>query len=122
MHYIIGFIIFMLPVSFAYAGAMDFVKAIGSSSSLWIAVVSAIILVIFKKFPNEKIYKIVYKFFKKLGTASTLWLNTWKWSAPFWQKHIEPWFIDFLQNTVGAGLNGYIDGLRTDNKESENDG
>lgn len=110
-------LLFFIP-SLAYAGVMDYVKAIGTSGSLWIAIVSGVLVVILKKIPNKKIYNLTFNFFKKLGIFSTVGLNRWKWSAPFWEKYIEPWFIDFIQNTVGAATNGYIEGLRTNNKVS----
>jgi hypothetical protein len=69
-----------------------------------------------KAIPNEKIYGIVKGFFKKLGIACTLGLNRYPWTAPFWESYVEKWCIDLIENTVGAALNGFIEGLRTNNK------
>jgi len=71
---------------------------------------------IFKKIPNEKIKKAVGKLFYGLGVAVTLGLSKWKFTAGFWNKVIEPWFIDFIDNIFGEAIKKFIEGLRSDNK------
>jgi len=110
---------FMFFAAFAYAGILSDIgtvaKTVASSGSLWAGLGALVLVYIFKAIPNQKIYDFVSAFFNKLGIVMTLGLAKWKWSAPFWQKTVEVWFIDLLQNTVGAALNGFIAGLRSDN-------
>lgn len=70
-----------------------------------------------KKIPNDKISTAVYGFFKKIGVAMTLGLTKWKYTKNFWNKTIEPWFIDLIDNTVMSALNGFVAGLRSDNSK-----
>ena len=69
-----------------------------------------------KKVPNDKIYGLVSGIFNKLGVALTLGLSKWKFSKGVWNSTIEPWFIDLVDNTVGAAVKGFLEGLRSDNK------
>ena len=75
---------------------------------------TAIILWVFKKVPNEKICDLVEGFFYGIGKAITLGLSKWSITKKFWNKTIEPWFIDFLDNIVGGAIRGLIRGLRID--------
>lgn len=69
-----------------------------------------------KKIPNDKIYGLVNGLFSGLGKTLTLGLSKWKFSKGVWNSTIEPWFIDLIDNTVGAAVKGFISGLRSDNK------
>ena len=44
----------------------------------------------------------------------TLGLGKWKWTKGLWNKTVEPYFIDLLSNTVEAGVEGFVEGLRSD--------
>ena len=50
------------------------------------------------------------------GVACTLGLAKYKWTKKVWNKTIEPYCIDFLDNIFGHGINEFIRGLRSDNK------
>ena len=78
--------------------------------------VGGILLFVLKKVPNEKIYGAVSGLFSGLGKTLTLGLSKWKFSKGVWNNTIEPWFIDLIDNTVGAAVKGFISGLRSDNK------
>jgi len=80
------------------------------------SIAAFIILWILKRIPNEKIKEKIGKFFFGFGRVITLGLSKWKWSAPYWNKIIEPWFIDFVDNVFGEALKEFIRGLRSDNK------
>ena len=67
-----------------------------------------------KKVPNDIIYNAVEKCFKSLGVAMTLGLGKFKLTKKYWNSTIEPWFIDLVDNTVGAAIKGFISGLRSD--------
>lgn len=91
------------------------ITAVGTSGSLWVGLTIVVLAWLFKTIPNEKIYGTVEKLFTKLGTICTLGLCKFKYTAPLWNKYIEPWVIDFIDNTVGAAVRGFIAGLRSDN-------
>ena len=75
---------------------------------------TAIVLWVLKRIPNESICSLVEGFFYGIGKAITLGLNKWSITKKFWNKTIEPWFIDLLDNLVGGAIRGLIRGLRID--------
>ena len=77
---------------------------------------SGIALFILKKIPNEKICAFVEGSFEKLGVLLTAGLTKFKWTKNLWNKTIEPYFIDLVDNVAGGALRGLIKGLRSDNK------
>ena len=83
--------------------------------TLWLGGGStAIALWVLKKVPNEKLYGLVNGLCFKAGTIVTLGLAKWSWSKKIWNQTVEPYFIDLLQNTVGAAVDGFIKGLKSD--------
>ena len=46
----------------------------------------------------------------------TAGLSKWVWTKKLWNKTIEPYFIDLIDNVVGGALRGFVKGLRSDNK------
>jgi hypothetical protein len=103
-------------IAVANAGVMETVKAIATAPSLIIGLVTVVLLFVMKAIPNNKIYGTVKGIFKKFGIGCTLGLNRYKWTAPFWESYVEPWVIDLIKNTVGAAVDGWIEGLQTNNK------
>ena len=75
---------------------------------------AGIMLWVLKKVPNDKIYNSVEKLFKGLGVAMTLGLGKFKLTKKYWNSTVEPWIIDLVENTVGAAVNGFVKGLRSD--------
>ena len=75
---------------------------------------AGIVLWVLKKVPNESISNIVETFFYGCGKAITLGLSKWSITKKFWNKTIEPWFIDLVDNVIGGALRGFIRGLRFD--------
>ncbi len=68
-------------------------------------------------------YAVTYSF----GVAVTLGASKWKWTKGFWNKVIEPFVIDLIDNTIGTIIEGIalvltrakeglFNGLRSDNK------
>ena len=68
-----------------------------------------------KKIPNELIYDKVKTSCYWLGSALTLGLGRWSITKDLWNKTVEPYFVDLVDNTVGAAIQGFIEGLRSDN-------
>ena len=88
-----------------------------SNTTLWIAGgATGIVLWVLKKVPNESICNLVETVFYAMGKALTLGLSKWSITKKFWNKTIEPWFIDLIDNIVGGALRGFIRGLRVDYK------
>ena len=75
---------------------------------------SAIALWLLKRIPNDDLYSWVKTGAYWAGTAMTLGLGKWKWTKGLWNKTVEPYFIDLISNTVEAGVEGFIEGLRSD--------
>lgn len=77
---------------------------------------SAIVLWVLKKIPNEHICSVIETAFESIGRVMTLGLNKWSITKKVWNKTIEPWFIDLVDNIFGSVIRGFIKGLRSDNK------
>ena len=73
------------------------------------------ILWILKRVPNETICKYVEGSFCMLGKTLTLGMSKSKFFKKTWNKVIEPWFIDLIDNIVGGMVRGFVKGLRSDN-------
>jgi|TARA_R100000656_G_scaffold44758_1_gene36626 hypothetical protein len=69
-----------------------------------------------KKIPNNKIKAKCGLLFYGAGVACTLGLAKWKLTKGLWQKTIEPYLIDAIDNIFVYGINEFIRGLRSDNK------
>ena len=98
------------------ASILSVATGIVTNKFVFVPVISAILLAIFKNIPNEKIQSVIGGVFRKLGVAITLGLTKYKFTAPLWNSVIEPWFIDLVDNTVGTAVRSFIEGLRTDNE------
>ena len=89
--------------------------AVTSNSGLLVGGGSAaIVLWVLKKVPNESICSVVETTFESLGKVITLGLAKWKMTKGVWNKTIEPWFIDLVDNVFGSMVRGFIKGLRSD--------
>ena len=73
-----------------------------------------IVLYILKKVPNKQICAWVESICYNAGKVMTLGLSKWKFSKNIWNKTVEPYFIDLLDNFVGSAVRGLIKGLRVD--------
>tara|TARA_R100000781_G_C4016677_1_gene105589 strand:+ start:65 stop:346 length:282 start_codon:yes stop_codon:yes gene_type:complete len=74
------------------------------------------LLFLFKLIPNEDLYAWVKTTFYWLGTTMTLGLAKWRYTKKVWNGTIEPWFVDLLTNTIGAAVDGFLSGLKSDDK------
>ena len=75
---------------------------------------SGVVLYALKKVPNKEIANIVETFAFGCFRAMTLGLSKWKFSKGLWNKTIEPWFIDLIENILGGFIKGAVKGLRSD--------
>tara|TARA_R110002096_G_scaffold133294_1_gene284144 strand:- start:159 stop:440 length:282 start_codon:yes stop_codon:yes gene_type:complete len=76
----------------------------------------ALTLWVLKKVPNKELYNWVESCTYVAGVTLTLGLSKWKFTKKIWNSTIEPYFVDLIENTIGAGLKGFLDGLRSDKK------
>ena len=75
---------------------------------------SAIALWLLKRVPNDDLYSWVETGAYWAGSVITLGLGKWKWTKGIWNKTVEPYLIDLVDNTAGAAVEGFIKGLRSD--------
>ena len=68
-----------------------------------------------KKIPNNVLKAKFGNFMYGAGVACTLGLSKFKWTKSIWQKYLEPWVIDAIDNIVVTGISRFIDGMRSDN-------
>ena len=73
------------------------------------------VMFVLKKIPNEKICSVVEGLFCKMGTVMTAGLTKWKPTRKIWNKTVEPYFVDLIDNVFGSAVRGLIKGLRSDN-------
>jgi len=98
----------MFEMILGYVGSQVGLSIVGSVGAL-------ILAWILKKIPNEKIKAAVGGVAYRLGVVVTFGLSKWKVTAKFWNKIIEPWVIDLIDNVVGEAVREFIRGLRSDN-------
>ena len=70
---------------------------------------------VMKKIPNDRIKAKVGYMMYGLGVTVTLGLAKWKYTKSIWNKVIEPYFIDLIDNVIVTGLSKFIEGMRSDN-------
>ena len=75
---------------------------------------AGLVLWVLKTVPNEHICSVVETAFETIGKAMTLGLAKWKVTRGVWNKTIEPWLIDLVDNVAGGAVRGFIKGLRSD--------
>lgn len=82
--------------------------------TLVIPVLAIVLGFLLKKIPNAWIQTVIGGFAYGLGVTVTLGLSKYTWTAGLWNKTIEPYFIDLVDNTVGCFVREFIRGLRSD--------
>ena len=70
---------------------------------------------VLKKIPNKTIKAKFGSWMYSLGVVCTLGLGKWKWTKKVWNKTIEPYFVDAIDNILVTGISKFVDGLRSDN-------
>jgi len=70
---------------------------------------------VLKKIPNATIKAKVGLMMYGLGVTVTLGMAKWKFTKPIWNKVIEPYFIDIIDNVLVTGLSKFVEGMRSDN-------
>jgi len=86
----------------------------GGTTSIIIPLVTLVLVFLLKKIPNDLIQKWWGGLCEKIGIVMTLGLSRFKFTAPFWNKVVEPYFIDLLKNFVETGVLRFVKGLTHD--------
>ena len=87
-------------------------KAVAYAGAGIAGIVSAWVL---KKIPNIVLKAKFGAFMYGAGVACTLGLAKFKWTKSIWNKYIEPWCVDAIDNIVVTGISKFVEGLRSDN-------
>ena len=88
------------------------VEAVQYAAGGAVAVVVAFAL---KKIPNATIKAKLGVVMYSAGVACTLGLAKFKWTKKIWNKTIEPYVVDAIDNIVSHGIQEFVRGLRSDN-------
>ena len=67
---------------------------------------------VLKKIPNKTIKAKFGSWMYNLGVVCTLGMGKWKWTKKVWNKTIEPYFVDAIDNILVTGISKFVDGLR----------
>ena len=70
---------------------------------------------VLKKIPIATIKAKFGSWMYNLGVLCTLGMGKWKWTKNVWNKTIEPYFVDAIDNILVTGIAKFVDGLRSDN-------
>ena len=70
---------------------------------------------VLKKIPNATIKAKFGSWMYNLGVLCTLGMGKWKWTKNIWNKTIEPYFVDAIDNILVTGISKFVEGLRSDN-------
>ena len=70
---------------------------------------------VLKRIPNNTIKAKVGRAMYGLGVTVTLGLAKWKWTKSIWNKVVEPYCIDLVDNVLVTGLGKFVEGMRSDN-------
>ena len=70
---------------------------------------------VLKKIPNKTIKAKFGSWMYNLGVLCTLGLGKWKWTKKVWNKTIETYCVDAIDNILVTGIAKFVEGLRSDN-------
>ena len=70
---------------------------------------------VLKRIPNKVIKAKVGMWMYGLGVTLTLGMTKWRYTKSIWNKVIEPWIIDAIDNILVTGLSKFVEGMRSDN-------
>ena len=71
---------------------------------------------VLKRIPNNTIKAKVGRWMYGLGVTVTLGMAKWKYTKAIWNKVVEKYFIDLIDNVLVTGLAKFIEGMRRDNE------
>ena len=69
-----------------------------------------------KRIPNDVIKAKVGLAMYGMGVGLTLGMSKWRYTKRIWNKTIEPYIIDAIDNILVSGLYKFVEGMRSDNE------
>ena len=99
-----------------FSGIISTVMGFLTGGNIAIGIAGAVVLYLLKRIKNATIKGAVKKLFYGLGVTVTLGAAKWKFTAKLWNVTIEAYFIDLIDNIIVGALEGFIEGLKSDNK------
>jgi len=103
-------------IEYYSAGIMDVALGIVTKKIVFIPVVTAALLALFKIVPNDKIQAVVKKSARFLASKINVAVGKKSWFKGLWNATIEPWLIDLLDNTVVTFMKEFTAELKSDNE------
>ena len=103
-------------IEYYSAGVMDVVIGIVSNKIVFIPVITAALLALFKIVPNDKIQAFVGGIARKLAGLINVAVGKKSWFKVIWNATIEPWLIDLIDNTVVTFMKEFTAELKSDNE------
>jgi len=70
---------------------------------------------VLKKIPNSTIKAKFGALMYGLGVTCTLGMAKMNLTKKLWNKTIEPWIIDAIDNILVTGISKFIEGMKSDN-------
>ena len=68
-----------------------------------------------KRIPNDALKAKFGALMYGAGVTCTLGLAKWKFTKRVWNKVVEPWIVDAVDNILVTGISKFVEGLRSDN-------
>ena len=70
---------------------------------------------ILKRLPNDVIKAKFGRFMYGVGVSCTLGLAKFRYTKRIWNKVLEPYIIDAIDNIIVTGISRFVEGMRSDN-------
>ena len=108
-------VVFFL-VANVFTNAVNYISALPGEAIG--GIITLVVVYLLKLIPNEKLQVASEKIMYGLGVAVTLGMSKIKltWFKVLWQKTIEAYVVDLINNVIVHGIQGFIRGLRSDNE------
>jgi len=98
-----------------FSGIISAVVGFLTSGNILFGIGSAVVLYLLKRAKNEKVRGFFKVICKAPGVLLTTMMTSNKLTGAIWNKAIEPFFIDLIDNIVGGAMEGFFEGLHSDN-------
>lgn len=77
--------------------------------------IAVIVAWVLRRIPNDAIKARFGAVCYALGVTTTLGLAKWRITKKLWNRTLEPYVVDAIDNIVVTGIQRYVEGLRSDN-------
>ena len=99
-----------------FTGIISTITGLLTGGNIAIGIVGAVAIYLLGRIKNSSI-KSKFKAIGRIGgVVVTGGASKWKITAGLWNKTFEKYFIDLIDNIIMGLLEGFIEGLKSDNK------